>query len=364
VSTGEGSGGSVGRRDYRRHIAGDQLEALAARLRERGVDEELLAASSDVSSIAADVNIRGIERVTPAQAAESAGLTVEEARRVWLTVGIAVGDDDELSFAPREAEVLRFFAAGRELFGDAAVLQALRVMGSAFNRIAEAETAALRLAFEIPFIEAGGSDLDVTDGYERLTAMMLPAVEAVFPALHQIHLARAAQRGWVVDEESSATLAEVAVGFADLAGFTALAAKVSPTELAGIVDAFDEQVGDLVLTNGGRVVKLIGDEVMFVADDVADGLAIAAALAGGLPGAEDLPAVRVGLACGEVLNRDGDYYGSVVNLAARLVGVAQPGEVLVSDAAAAAAPAERVEPLDPVEVKGFAEPVAAFRLRC
>jgi class 3 adenylate cyclase len=362
LADGEGPGGSVGRRDYRRHIAGDQLEALAERLRERGVDEALLAASSDVSSIAADVNIRGIDRVTPRQAAEAAELTLEEARRVWLTVGVAVGDDDELAFAPREVEVLRFFAASRSLFGDTAVLQAMRVMGSAFARIAEAETAVLRLAFEIPFIEAGGSDLDVTDGYERLTGMMLPAVEAVFPALHQIHLGRAAQRGWVVDEESAATLADVAIGFADLAGFTALASKVSPTELAGIVDTFDEQVGDVVLTNGGQVVKLIGDEVMFVADDVADGRRIARALASGLPGAEGLPAVRVGLAAGEVLNRDGDYYGSVVNLAARLVAMAEPGEVLISGAAADSAPAGDVEALPPVEVKGFPDPVAAFRL--
>ena len=358
MSTG---GGSVGRRDYQRHIDGEQLEALAARLRERGVDERLLAESTDVSSIAADVNIRGIERVTPAQAAADAELTVEEARRVWLTVGVAVGDDDEPTFAPREVEVLRFFAASRALFGDTAVLQAMRVMGSAFTRIAEAETAALRLAFEIPFLEAGGSDLDVTDGYERLTGMMLPAVEALFPALHQIHLSRAARRGWVVDEESAATLADVAVGFADLAGFTALASQVSPTELAGIVDTFDEQVGDAVLTNGGQVVKLIGDEVMFVADDAADGVRIARTLANGLPGAEGLPAVRVGLACGEVLNRDGDYYGSVVNLAARLVNLAEPGEVLLSGDAAAVAPDE-VEALDPVEVKGFPEPVATFRL--
>ena len=164
--------------------------------------------------------------------------------------------------------------------------------------------------------------------------MMLPEVEAVFARLHRLHLARASRRGWAVDEASAATLAAVAVGFADLAGFTSLAGQVSATELAGIVDAFDEHVATLVLTNGGQVVKLIGDEVMFVADDVGDGLRIAQALAAGLPGAEDLPAVRVGLAAGEVLNRDGDYYGSVVNLAARLVDLAEPGEVLLSDAAA------------------------------
>lgn len=109
--------------------------------------------------------------------------------------------------------------------------------------------------------------------------------------------------------------------------------------------------------------KLIGDEVMFVADDPANGLRIARALAAGLPGTEHLPSVRVGLAAGEVLNRDGGYYGSVVNLAARLVVLAEPGEVLLSEAASAVAAEDEVEPLGPVTVKGFPDPVPAFCLR-
>jgi adenylate cyclase len=355
--------GSVGRRAYDRHLAEEQLAALVARLRERGVPDDLIDREPDPTALAADVNIRGFERVSLAEAAAEAGLEVEEARRVWLTVGVAVGDDDEPAFTPEEVQVLRFFAAGRELFGDTPVLQSLRVMGSAFARIAEAETAALRLSFEVPFIEAGGSDLDVTDGYERLTRMMLPEVEGVFKGLHRLHLSRAARRAWTVDESNAATMAEVAVGFADLAGFTALAGRISATELAGIVDAFDEHVSDLVLTHGGQVVKLIGDEVMFVADDVADGVRIAGALSSGLPGIEHLPAVRVGLAAGEVLNRDGDYYGSVVNLAARLVTLADPGEILLDAAAAEAADAGSLEALDPVDMKGFPDLVPVFRLR-
>ncbi len=281
---------------------------------------------------------------------------------MWLTVGISVGEEDAAAFAPEEVQVLRFFAAGREVFGETAILQALRVIGNSFVKIAEAEVAVLRLSFEVPFLEAGGSDLDVMDGYERLTRMLLPEVEGVFSSLHRLHLARAARRGWAVDEASGATLAALAVGFADLAGFTSLAGRVSTTELAGIVDSFDEHVGDVVMSAGGQVVKLIGDEVKLVADAVSDGLTIARTLATGIPGAEDLPAVRVGLAAGEVLNRDGDYYGSVVNLAARLVDLAEPGEVLLSGAAAAAASSDEVEPMAAVEVKGFPEPVAAFRL--
>ncbi len=355
-------GGSVGRRSFDRHIADDQLTALAARLRERGVPEYLIEREHDLTGLAAEVNIRGTERLTLLEAAAEAGLDPDEARHVWHTVGVAVGPDDEPAFAPDEVAVLHFYAAGSELFGATGVLQALRVIGSSFMRIAEAEVAVLRLAFEVPFIEAGGSDLDITDGYEHLSAMMLPAVESVFAGLHRLHLARSSRRGWTVDEASGATLAQVAVGFADLAGFTSLSGQLSPSELAAIVDAFDEHVSELVLTNGGQVVKLIGDEVMFAADAAEDGVRIAEALAAGLPGAEHLPAVRVGAACGEVLNRDGDYYGSVVNLAARLAALAEPGEVLVDARLAEIAGADAFVALDPVEVKGFPDPVTAYRL--
>ncbi|HYF44656.1 MAG TPA: adenylate/guanylate cyclase domain-containing protein [Acidimicrobiales bacterium] len=353
----------VTRRSFGRQFDDEFLAALADHLRKRGVDDATIAREPDLMGLAADVNVRGTERVTLRQAAEGSGLTVAEARRVWLAVGVSLPDDDAAAFTPDEVAVLHYFAASREIFGEAAVLQSLRVVGSAFTKIGEAEAAALRLAFEIPYLEAGASDLDVVEGYERLSRMMLPEVERVFTVLHRLHLARASRRAWAVDEASGATLADLAVGFADLAGFTALAGRVSASELAELVDSFDEHVGEVVLGNGGQVVKLIGDEVMFVADDVADGLCIARRMAQGIPGAEDLPAVRVGLAAGEVLNRDGDYYGSVVNLAARLVTLAEPGEVLLSGPAASAADEDEVEPLDAVDVKGFADPVAAFRLR-
>jgi len=359
----ERGSGSVGRRSFQRHIADDQLAAVAARLRERGVSEAAIKREHDLTGLAAEVNIRGTERLTLLEAAAEAGLDPTEARHVWHTVGVAVGADDEPAFAPDEVQVLHFYAASSELFGATAVLQALRVIGSAFMRIAEAEVAVLRLAFEVPFIEAGGSDLEITDGYERLSAMMLPAVEDVFAGLHRLHLARSSRRGWTVDEASGATMAQVTVGFADLAGFTSLSGRLSPSELAAVVDAFDEHVSELVLTHGGQVVKLIGDEVMFAADDPGDGLRIAGALAVGLPGTEALPAVRVGAAYGEVLNRDGDYYGSVVNLAARLVTLGEPGEVLLDARLADVAGPDAVELLPAVDVKGFADPVAAFRLR-
>ncbi len=343
----------------------EQLAELAALLKERGVPADVVDTEPDLAGLAADVNIRGRERISLREAADRAGLDVDDARRVWLTAGVAVGEPDEPAFTPDEARVLAFFAAARDLFGEGPILQVLRVLGSAFVRIAEAETAALRLTYEVPHLDAGGTALELVEGYQRLTRVLLPEVEATFGSLHRLHLSRAARRAWSVDEEAATTLATVAVGFADLAGFTSLAGSLTPNELAGVVDAFDELAHQVVHAGGGQLVKLIGDEVMFVADDVTDGLAIALDLADDLLGQAALPGVRVGLAAGQVLNRDGDYYGSVVNLAARLVDRAEPGTVLADDNVATVAtgdPGLVVEALAPVAVKGFATPVAAHRV--
>jgi adenylate cyclase len=351
------------RRSFSRITPAEERQAMIEELLARGVPFEALEHEPDLGGLAADVNIRGLERITPAGAAAEAGLDPDDARRVWISLGVAVGDDDAPAFTPDEVCILRFFADIRELFGEPAVLQAFRVMGSAFTRIAEAEVSTLRLAFEVPFVEGGASGVEVTEGYLRLQSMVLPELEATFASLHRLLLARSSRRAWAVDGEGAATLAEVAVGFADLAGFTTLSRQLSPGELADAVDAFEERVGELVTLHGGQVVKLIGDEVMFVADDCDDALTIARRLASDLPGDLDLPPVRVGMAAGTVVTRDGDYYGSVVNLAARLVGVAEPGEIVVSRTVADAAAGTAVTvALPPVEVKGFVEPVAAFRL--
>ncbi len=113
-----------------------------------------------------------------------------------------------------------------------------------------------------------------------------------------------------------------------------------------------------VARGGGRAVKLIGDEVMFVAVDPDDCLAIAAGVIAGLPGME----ARCGVAAGEVATRGGDHYGRAVNLAARIVATAVPGEVLTDAAAAERCVRHRLEGAGRRALKGFAEPVAVCSL--
>ena len=123
----------------------------------------------------------------------------------------------------------------------------------------------------------------------------------------------------------------MAVGFADMVGFTMLSQHLGDDELAAVVSRFEELAHDTVVALGGRVVKMIGDEVMFVVQTATGAAEIGLSLAEAYSDDELLSDVRVGLAIGPVLVQDGDYYGPVVNLASRLVGVADPGTVLVSE---------------------------------
>jgi hypothetical protein len=110
-----------------------------------------------------------------------------------------------------------------------------------------------------------------------------------------------------------------------------LSQHLGDEELAAVVARFEELAHDTVVALGGRVVKMIGDEAMFVVQTATSAAEIGLSLAEAYADDELLSDVRVALAFGPVLVEGGDYYGPVVNLANRLVGVANPGTVLVSD---------------------------------
>jgi class 3 adenylate cyclase len=119
-----------------------------------------------------------------------------------------------------------------------------------------------------------------------------------------------------------------AVGFADLSGFTGMTEGLSMPELTSLLTVFEEVADDIVRAEEGRVVKFIGDAVMYVAHDAPAGVRIAQNLieAARIRGMN----ARAGVTIGVVLPLEGDFFGPVVNLAARLVGMAEPGEILVT----------------------------------
>jgi adenylate cyclase len=119
------------------------------------------------------------------------------------------------------------------------------------------------------------------------------------------------------------------VGFADMAGFTTLSRKASEPELRELLEAFESCTTEVVAAHEGRIVKTIGDEVLFVADSPVAGADISLDLIDASENDPRLPPLRVGVAAGPVINRLGDVYGSTVNIASRLTALSRPSWVLV-----------------------------------
>jgi adenylate cyclase len=122
--------------------------------------------------------------------------------------------------------------------------------------------------------------------------------------------------------------------FADLVGFTALSIEQGDEHAANVATRFQREVRGLAARHGATVVKSLGDGAMVRAHDAGGALQLGLELASGLDG---LPPVRVGLNTGPAVERDGDFFGSAVNLAARLSQAARGGEVLLTEATRAAA---------------------------
>jgi adenylate cyclase len=261
-------------------------------------------------------------KYTQAQVAEQAGLSLDEAKRFWRALGFPDVPPDEVSFTDHDLNALTTVTGLIHLgMTDVDVaLQLARVIGQSMARIADAAprpqlTPGDSARFAELFALTGGATLD---GQAKL-------LEYVWRRHMQQSLRRHAIRR--TDEPGQTVLA---VGFADLVGFTALSQQLSEGTLSEVVSRFEELAYDTIAAGGGRVVKMIGDEVMFVAPDVVGAARIALSLLDAYGGDEQLSDVRVGLACGPVLAREGDYYGPVVNLASRIVNIARPGSVLVS----------------------------------
>lgn len=344
--------------------AADKFE-LCDLLLDRGAPLEALERNAtNLGAVSADLNLRGAgPRLTFTEAAARAGVDLEAARRSWRALGFSEPPADEPALTEAEAELLGFIDTFSVLEPETA-LQLLRVMGSSVARMADAAVAALRLYFEVPIVSSGGTYADVTVAYGEMTDQLLPAALRTMDVLLRRNIALAALQSWGTDREATSTTAHLVVGFADMVGYTAMARSLPTRELVATIGTFEREVVDLVTDHGGRVVKLIGDEVMFVIADPADACRLALALAAEFAAHAVVPPLRVGLAAGEVLTRDGDYYGRVVNAASRLVELAEPGGVVVSDGVCELlGDAFATEALPPTRVKGYDEPVQAFRLR-
>ena len=242
-------------------------------------------------------------------------------------------------------------------------LQIARVMGSALASVADAEVAAVRSAQEAPLRAGGGGNVEVAFDLVRTAEDFMPLLAPVLDTVHRHHVAAAGRRYalWGVPPTPEGTT-DAVVGFADLVGFTALSASLTATALDSLLVEFERLVVDVLARPSARLVKLIGDEAMFVVGDAVEAVAIARQLVDAVSASDGLPPVRIGLAAGEVLVREGDLFGPVVNLASRLVGSAEPGQVVLDTETARRVGESDVRALGRRAIAGYDEPVEVFAL--
>ncbi|MBV9255457.1 MAG: adenylate/guanylate cyclase domain-containing protein, partial [Actinobacteria bacterium] len=296
-------------------------------------------------------------------AAVALGMTTEHAGRVWRALGFPDPLAVRTYLGLKDVEVLRLVAHDAlQFLGPDSMMQFARVLGSAMVLLAETIVDGFRVEYEVPQRDAGTRYLDIVRSYSELAADLLPPFVEAMDSILRRQIVAAARNMWAVDESRTTVTRQVTVGFVDLVGYTASTRALSPSALSDAVARFENQVSEVVSSAGGRVVKLIGDEAMFVIDD-RTGCDLALRLADQTAADGGAGAVRIGLASGPAVTMGGDYYGDVVNLAARLVKAAEPGCVVVSASVRAAVESGFLfTPLQPLQLKGFDEPVAAFVL--
>ncbi|MBV9098966.1 MAG: hypothetical protein JO079_13010, partial [Frankiaceae bacterium] len=295
---------------------------------------------------------------TRVEVAELAGVDLEQGRTLWRALGFADVDDDKVAFTDRDVEALRTVQSlvDMGILDRSQQLAVTRAMGQALSRLAEWQVATLTQA--VTGSTAPMSPEDATAAAREL----VPIMEGLIGYVWRRHLAATAARAVAAGPGDTRTMT---VGFADLVGFTSLTRHVDENALAALVDRFEEIAYDVISGAGGRVVKTVGDEVMFTADDAHVGAEIAVTLAERVGADPDLPDLRVGVACGGVVSRLGDVYGEPVNIASRLTSIARPGSVLVDREFATALENDehwRVRRVPPRPVRGYTL-LQGFRLR-
>lgn len=259
-----------------------------------------------------------------------AGVPEPTARAFWVAMGFAEVPAGEAAFTTRDAEALRsvLMLQASGLVDEDTLLVMARAMGQGLSRLAEAHVQALQvLSRDVPPEDA--VDLAVAGAQS-----VLPPLEQLVLHVWRRQLAAAAERALAALGSEGAPV--LAVGFVDLVGFTRTSRGTTAAELEDLLERFERDTSLRVAAVGGRVVKTLGDGVLWVCDDVADAAEVALASVEAHAVAEELPDVRAGLAVGPVLSRLGDVFGPCVNLASRLTEEARPGTALLDAEAAEA----------------------------
>jgi adenylate cyclase len=301
--------------------------------------------------------------------AEATGATLEQAQRLWRALGFP-DRGSERAFTQADADAVSTLLG---LVEDGSIdfdmaVDLTRAVGQTMARLAEWEVATLahrvqQLAEDDAAEGANGSRATAA---LRLVESLTEPFGGLLVYVWRRHLAAAAARVEALGaDDADLHTTQVTVGFADIVQFTALTNRLDHDRIGDLVEIFESRCADVVAGQRGRVIKSLGDAVLFVNEDPIRAYDTAEGIIAVIGRDQRMPDVRVGLSTGSVVTRLGDVFGPPVNLAARLTAVARRNRIIVDAATAERLPRDQFEarPLPPRPVRGFGvvEPVAVRR---
>jgi adenylate cyclase len=273
-------------------------------------------------------------KYTRDEVAADAGVPLEAARVLWRSMGYAdVGD--AVAFTEEDVgalhRMLHLISVGN-LDPDTAN-DLVRGLGQTTARLADWQINSIAGLLERQGV------IDTADGLAARTLesfgdeleKLMPDLEALLVYVWRRAVATAVTRAAAVGGASpdGSESGVLSVGFADMVGYTRLSRRLPEDELARLVQRFEAVSSDVVAGGGGRLVKTVGDEVLFVTSAAEDAALIALRLHETHAEDDSVPEMRIGIATGQVVSRMGDVFGTTVNLASRLTAMAKPGATLV-----------------------------------
>lgn len=301
-----------------------------------------------------------------AEVAAETGVTIDQTRRLWRALGFPEhGAARAFIQADADAVSTLVGAVDSGLIDFDLAVTLTRAIGQTMARLSDWEVGAL--VQRVEELEVG----EQATGSRMGSAMrLIDDFSAPFESLllyaWRRHLAAAVARIEALGaDDADLHTTEVTVGFADIVGFTALSNQISQDRIGDLVELFESRCADVVAGQRGRVIKSIGDSVLFVNNDVMSAYDTAEGIINVIGRDPRMPDVRVGLASGSVVMRLGDVFGPPVNMASRLTAVARRNRIIIDVATAELLPGDQFEtrrlPARPVRGFGLVEPVAVRR---